>query len=73
MDLVGLLYLANVFIGRAFHRLQLFLHVQCFAGLDISLLLKSLERIGQLAFFLLGLSQSFLYLLKFRQQSLPFG
>ena len=64
-NLVGLLYLSGVFVGRTFHQLQLLLHVQRFAGLDISFLLKSLERIGQLAFLLLGLSQSFLHLLEF--------
>ena len=55
-NLVGLLYLSDVFIGRTFHQLQLLLHEQCLASLNVSLLLKSIERIGQLAFFLLGLS-----------------
>ena len=69
-DLIGFFYLLYVVIGRTFHRLQLLLHLKCFAGLDISLLFKNLDRLRQLTFFLSSLGQGFFYLLEFCQQSL---
>jgi hypothetical protein len=33
MDLVGLFYFSNIFIGRTLYRLQLLLHLQCFCEL----------------------------------------
>jgi hypothetical protein len=69
--LVNLFYLLDIFIGRTFHRFQLFLHLQCLASLDVSLLFKSLDCLGQLTFLLLSLGQGFLYSFEFCQQGFP--
>ena len=44
-DLIGLFYLPDVFIDRALHWLQLLLHLQCLAGLNVSFLLEGLDRL----------------------------
>jgi len=71
-NLISFFYLPDVFIGRTFHWFQLLLQLQRLASLDISLLFESLDRFGQLAFFLLNLGQSFFYLFKFCQQNFSF-
>ena len=40
-DLIGNFYLSNVFVGWTLCRLELLLHLQCVASLDVSFLLKS--------------------------------
>jgi hypothetical protein len=44
-NLIGFLYLFDIFIGGTLHWLKFFLHRQSFAGLDISFLLESLDSI----------------------------
>jgi len=44
-----------------------------FVGLSVPFLLETFDHIGQLALFLLGLSQCFFNLFEFRQQSFSFG
>jgi len=61
-NLVGLFYLSGVLIGRTLYWPQLLFHLQCLTSLDVSFLLKSLEHLRQLAFFLLSLSQGLFYL-----------
>ena len=61
-NLVGFFYLPDVLIGRALYWLQLLFHLQSLTSLDVSFLLKSLEHLRQLAFFLLSLSQSLFHL-----------
>jgi hypothetical protein len=45
-NLIGFLYLFDIFIGNTLHWLKFFLHCQGFASLDVSFLLKSLDSIG---------------------------
>ena len=61
-NLIGFFYLFDVFIGRALHWLQLLLHLQCLAGLNVSLSFEGLDRFGQLIFFLPSLGKSLFYL-----------
>jgi hypothetical protein len=42
VNLIGFLYLFDIFIGGTIHMLKLFLHRQGFVGLDISFLLEAL-------------------------------
>ena len=72
MDLVGVLYLFQIVISRAFYRLQLFLQQKFLATMDISFLLKKLDCLRQLAFLRSDLGQGILYLLDFRQQGFSF-
>jgi hypothetical protein len=45
-NLIGFLYLFDIFIGSTLHWLEFFLHYQGFTSLDISFLLKGLDGIG---------------------------
>jgi hypothetical protein len=45
-NLIGFLYLFDIFVGSTLHWLKFFLYCQGFASLDISFLLKSLDSIG---------------------------
>jgi hypothetical protein len=45
-NLIGFLYLFDIFIGGTIHWPKFFLHCQGSASLDISFLLKSLDSIG---------------------------
>ena len=71
-DLIGFFYLFGVFIGRAFHQLQLLLHLQRFTAMDVSLLFKEFDCLRPLAFLLLSLGQGFFHLLEFCQQGFSF-
>ena len=59
-DLVSCFYLLDVFIGRTFHWLQFLLQLQCFATMDISLLLEEFDRLGQLVFLFVELGTGLL-------------
>jgi len=61
-NLVRFFYLLDVLIGRTLYWLPLLFHLQCPTSLDVSFLLNSLERLRQLAFFLLSLGQGIFYL-----------
>jgi len=45
VNLIGFLYLFDIFIGGTLHRLKLFPHWQGFVSLDISFLLEGLDSI----------------------------
>jgi hypothetical protein len=45
-NLIGFLYLFDIFIDGTLHWLKFFLYHQGFASLDISFLLESLDSIG---------------------------
>ena len=70
-NLVGLFYLPDVLIGRTLYWLQLLFHLQCLPSLDVSFLLKSLDHLRQLAFFLLSLRQGLFHLFELSQQGFP--
>ena len=57
-NLIGFFYLLDIFVGRAFHWFQFFLHLQCLASLDVSLLFEGLDHLRQLTFFLLSLGRA---------------
>ena len=49
-NLIDFFYFLDVFIGRTLHWLQLLLHLQCLAGLNLSLLFEDLDHFRQLTF-----------------------